>query len=281
MSIPSRAWRVIGIAVLVLLVLATVAPFLLPHHTRFPLWPIDPASEYATRLDRVWMVVMIVGIGVTLLVGSLMVYAVTRFGTSDPMSDDEPPQIHGNSRLELTWTLIPILIVTVLLFIAVSTLQLNNAPSIDTRNALVFNIRGYQWGWSYTSPQLPGLLVPSGDLHVPVNRPLDWRVTSSDVVHDWFVPALDGHMDAYPGHIVRIVLTATRPGVYYAQCSKFCGLRHWLMHNNVYVDSPAAFARWAVSKGANRTAVTSLLHLSTQQLAALPAPGHASATHPV
>ncbi len=254
-------------------------PLLLSGCTKYPLWPIDPVSPTVNRMDQVWTLVSYIGLGILAVVGGLMVYAVLRFGRRDPISDDdEPPQIHGNSRLELTWTLIPILIVTLLLAVAVATLQLNQIPPglASSGRTMQLNIQGYRWAWAYSFPQLPGLnpgqpgtTEPNHltDLHLPLGN-VEVAVTARDVVHDWWVPALDGHLDAWPGHIVRSYYTLKTPGAYYEECSKFCGLLHWTMHNDVIVESPAAFARWAVANGAKAGDVSRLLGIPASQFTA-------------
>ena len=281
MTSRNRTLRLIVMAIVIIgPILLLVVPPLLPHHTQFAVWPIDPASPTASRLDRVWTIVTYVGVAVVVLVGGLMFYAIMTFGHSGPIADDdEPPQIHGNSRLEITWTSIPIVIVAVLLAIAISTLQLNAPPRVLASNTVQVNIRGYQWGWAYTFPQLPGLSVAVGDLHLPVNRTIEWRVTSSDVVHDWWVPALDGHMDAYPNHIERDVIYTSRAGTYYAQCSKFCGLYHWKMHNNVIVEPAAGFTSWALANGAKRADIDKLVGGATGATAAAPVSHTSFASH--
>ncbi len=259
MSSRERLVRLVVMAIIIAgCVALLVVPPLLPHHTQFAVWPIDPASPTAQHLDRVWTIVTYVGTGVALLVGGLMFYAILTFGQRGPITDDEPPQVHGNPRLEIIWTFIPIMIVSVLFAVAVSTLQLTAPPRGNPKDTVRVEIQGYQWGWRYQFPQLPGLSIAQGDLHLPVHRDSDWRVTSVDVVHDWFVPALNGHMDAYPNHIEHSLIYTSTPGTFYAQCSKFCGLYHWKMHNNVVVESPAAFSRWALANGAQRRDLTKL-----------------------
>ncbi len=272
MSARVRALLIPLVLLLVTLALLVLPP-LLPGHTRVPLWPIDPASPIASRIDRVWTIVTYIGAGVFVLVGGLMWYAFVRFRQPGPITDDEPAQIHGNVRLEVTWTLIPVLIVAVLFAIAVATLRID-APARalnpqQTPGLVQVDVRGYQWGWAYTSPQLPGLRVGSGDLHLPVDHMIEVRVTSLDVVHDWWVPALDGHLDAYPGHVERSwYMLRTAGQKYYAECSKFCGLLHWQMHNYVVADTPVAFARWALAKGAKRADLARLLKMTSSGLAA-------------
>lgn len=265
--------------VLALVTLALVIlPALLSGHTRDPLWPIDPVSPIAANLDRVWTIVTYIAAGVFVLVGGLMWYALVRFRHPAPLSDDdEPPQIHGNVRLELTWTFIPVLIVAVLFALAVATLRIDVPARAftpqQTPGLVEVDIRGYQWNWAYTFPQLPGLSVGAGDLHLPVGHTIAVRITSSDVVHDWWVPALDAHIDAYPNHVQRswYVLGAGVAGhKFYAQCSKFCGLLHWQMHNYVVADTPSAFARWALANGAHRADLGRLLHLPARAVARAP-----------
>lgn len=270
----ARALRSIALAIFIgVPILLLVLPHFMPGRTQLAVWPIDPASPTAVNLDRVWTIVLYVGTGVTILIGGLMVYAIMTFGKPGPITDEEPPQIHGNVRLEITWTFIPIVIVTVLLAVAVSTLQATAPPRVDPKGTIYVDIVGYQWAWGYTFPQLPGLKTGFNgvdvDLHLPVRHNTEWRVTSTDVVHDWFVPALEGHMDAYPTHIVRNLVYPSREGTYYAQCSKFCGLYHWKMHNNVIVESPALFAQWALKNGAKRADLARLFPGDTSVATAL------------
>lgn len=246
----------------------------------YPLWPIKPASPTAARMDQVWEIVTYVALGIVVVVGGLMLAAILRFGRRGEIGDDEPAQIHGNSRLEIAWTFIPTVIVLVLLGVAVRVLQENQVPSALPANTLHLQIQGYQWGWSYKFPQLPSLTVGSNgvpgqteplhlpDLHLPTGRTIVVQVTARDVIHDWWVPALDGHLDAYPGTTVTSYYHVTKPGTFYEECSKFCGRLHWQMHNDVIFQQPADFARWAVTNGAKPAQVAALLGVSVRQLAA-------------
>ncbi len=246
----------------------------------YPTWPIKPASPVAARLDQVWEIVTYVAIGIIVIVGGLMLAAILRFGRGGEIGDDEPAQIHGNTRLEIAWTLIPTVIVLVLLGVAVRVLQENQVPSVLPANTLQLQIQGYQWGWSYKFPQMASLTVGSDgkagqteplhlpDLHLPTGRIVVVQVTARDVIHDWWVPALDGHLDAYPGSIVKSYYNVSKPGTFYEECSKFCGRLHWQMHNNIVFQPPAEFARWAVANGAKPSQVAALLGVSVRQLAA-------------
>ena len=273
-EVRGHAWRVLRMLPLVLLAL------LLSGCGRFPLWPIDPVSPTATHMIEVWTIVSYIAIGISVFVSGLMFYALLRFGGKrGPIGDDEPVQVHGNTRLEITWTLIPTLIVILLLGVAMSALQANTLPAaVASKSTFKVNVAGFRWAWAYTFPQLPGLNVGApgrtipnhlSDLHLPTGRLIEVDVTARDVVHDWWVPALDGHLDAYPGHHVLSWYRLQRPGIYYAQCSKFCGQLHWTMHNDIVVDTPTDFARWAIANGAKRSDVQTLLGLTSAQTAAL------------
>jgi cytochrome c oxidase subunit 2 len=264
--------RFVVLALALAVLALVVVPALLPGRTHDPLWPIDPVSPVAARLDWLWTIVSYIAAGVVILVGGLMCYAVLRFGRPGSIADDEPPQIHGNPRLEITWTFIPILIMAVIFALAASTLRLNATSPMTARQTpglVEVDIRGYQWGWAYRFPQVRGLSVGAGDLHLPVEHSVAVRITSSDVAHDWWGPALDAHIDAYPNHVQRSWYLLRTSGTYYAQCSKFCGLLHWQMHNNVVVEAPAAFARWALRHGARLSDLVRLLDLPDGRLAGL------------
>jgi len=111
---------------------------------------------------------------------------------------------------------------------------------------------GRQWVWTFRYPD-HGNLETTGVLYLPAHTPVDVALTSSDVIHGFWIPRLAGKIDAVPGHVNHLRIEADKPGRYEAQCSEFCGLGHTTMRFVVIVDTPekfpAALAQAAAKQG--------------------------------
>lgn len=169
-----------------------------------------------------------------------------------------PPQIHGNTRLEIAWTIAPAVI---LALIAVPTIQLiftEQAPAPP--GSLVVNVNGAQWWWDFEYPEYN---VETGNLVViPVNRPVQFNLNSEDVLHSYWIPRLGGKRDVLPNNKNTLVLEAKETGMFGGQCAEFCGASHALMLFKVQVVTEAEFEQW--------------IRLQ-QAVAAVPAPGTSAA----
>jgi cytochrome c oxidase subunit 2 len=240
----------------------------------YPFTAIKPEGVVARQDDNLYEIVTIIAIGVFVIVGGLIVYSSLRFRRPRGAGDAEPRQVFGNTPLEMTWTVIPIVIVGLLFVLAVQTLQATTVPAATPKDAIVVDVIGHQWYWEYKYPQYgidvsqanpifnaPGA-VPA--LYVPVHRTMLLNITSQDVQHGWWVPALAGKNEAIPGHTNRQEFIADTVGTYYAICTYFCGIQHYNMRASVVVESASAFAAWVAK---NRPAAT-----------ATPGPAAATAT---
>ncbi len=151
-----------------------------------------------------------------------------------------PAQLHGNTRVEIAWTIAPAII---LALIAVPTVQLiftEQAPA--PANALVVDVNGHQWWWDF---QYPEYNIETGNLAViPVNRPVKFNLNSVDVLHSFWVPRLGGKRDVLPGNKNFLVLEAKETGLFGGQCAEFCGASHALMLFKVQVVTEAEFEAW-------------------------------------
>src|SRR5205823_4262489 len=147
---------------------------------------------------------------------------------------------HGSARLELGWTIAPALLPGIVGITTLSTIfSINRKP---TGNVLNVSVTGHQWWWEY---QYPGLNVTTAnELHIPVGRPVYIRLTSKDVIHNFWPPKLAGKVYAIPGRINHMTIQADAPGTYFGQCSEFCGLSHANMRLRVIVHTRAAFDQW-------------------------------------
>lgn len=175
----------------------------------------------------------------------------------------EAKQIHGNSRLEVLWTLLPVVIVVA---IAVPTFdavaKITGAAPAD---ALQVRAIGHQWWFEFQYPELG--ITTANELHVPVDRPVEVTLESIDVIHSFWVPQLAGKIDMVPGHTNRLWFTPNeaRADAYLGQCAEFCGTSHANMRFRVFVDTQADFDAWAAAEGAPASAPTAELALQGMQ----------------
>ena len=163
-----------------------------------------------------------------------------------------PEQTHGKPALEITLTIIPALIlavVSVFTFGAIFKL----AKTDDTE--MIINVTGQQWWWEYDYPVqnefgITQPIISSGQLVMPVGTKVLLRETSRDVIHSYWIPALNGKRDAVPGRIHTLRLEADKPGIYAGQCTEFCGLSHANMRMEAVALSKEDFAKWVANQQA-------------------------------
>jgi cytochrome c oxidase subunit 2 len=192
------------------------------------------------------MLVLSVTLGIFLVVASLLLYAVIRFRQRPTDSEREPPQIYGSNQIELSWTVIPILIV-VMLFLSTTRVILETEASPKPADALDVTVIGHQFWWEYRYPKLG--VVTANELHVPVSDPAKptptyLSMSSADTDHSFWVPRLAGKMDLIPNRLNTMWIDPQAPGLYLGQCAQYCGTQHAKMLLRVYAQSPQDFAAW-------------------------------------
>jgi len=194
--------------------------------------------------DGVWPAVVIL-----ILVEGLLVVALLRFRRRSP--DELPPkQVHGNTRLEIAWTVAPAALLLVLTVPTIaSVFDLGRAPKAD---AFPVTAVGQRWSWKFEYPGVQDSegnpLFTFGELHLPANQEIAVSLEAVDVIHSFWVPKLAGKLDIVPGRTNRMWLNATVPGVYAGQCAEFCGLEHYKMRFCVVAHKDLAdFQEWAAS----------------------------------
>jgi len=132
----------------------------------------------------------------------------------------------------------------ILVLVAVPTVRTIFATAGDAPpDALKIDVIGHQWWWEYRYPAIG--VVTANEMHVPVGRPVQVSITSADVIHSFWAPALGGKRDAIPGHETRIAFRADSVGEYLGQCAEFCGKSHANMGLRVIVDADSAFETWS------------------------------------
>jgi cytochrome c oxidase subunit 2 len=172
-------------------------------------------------------------------VEAVLVYAAFRYRGRD--GDPLPNQVHGNTPLEITWTIIPAIILIVILFFTFRTQAALSAPP-ESPNTVNVRVVGHQWWWEFQYPDLG--VTTANELHIPTGAPVAITLESNDVIHSFWVPLLGGKQDTIPGRQNKIWLQADNEGTYFAQCAEFCGVEHALMRFLVFADSPSAFNSW-------------------------------------
>ena len=206
----------------------------------------SPASTPAQSIYSLSMFVLAITGGIFLVVGGLIAYAAVRFRQRPDDDGSEPPQIFGSNQIELSWTIIPVLIVVVL-FLATARMifAIQDAPKPPA--ALEVTVIGHQFWWEFRYPALH--ITTANELHIPASdtatsRPTYMKLTSADVIHSFWVPRLAGKMDLLPNRINELWMDPHTPGLYEGQCAQFCGVQHAKMLLRVYVDTPDQFAAW-------------------------------------
>jgi len=209
----------------------------------------QPKGENAADINNLqYMVFGIAGV-VGVIMTVLFVVTMTKFrDKGQPI----PEQSHGKPALEITLTIIPALILSV---VGVFTFRgvFDLAETKDTE--LVINVTGQQWWWEYDYPVqgdwgIDKPIITSGQLVMPAGTKVLIRETSRDVIHSYWIPALNGKRDAVPGRIHTLRLHADNPGIYAGQCTEFCGLSHANMRMEAVALSKEDFATWVKNQQA-------------------------------
>ena len=191
--------------------------------------PLNCAGPNACDIVSIYTGIFWIAMVVLVIVGGLIVYAALRFRRRD---DREPAQIHGNTRLEILWTAIPVLIVT-FLFIR-TTLRMDYVRNGPPPNVTV-QVTGIQWAWSF---KYPNGRTSNGRMVIPVGQVVRLQVTSRDVLHSFWVPRLGGQVYAIPGQSNHGWIQADKAGQYFGECNELCGLGHYAM--SLEVDAVSA-----------------------------------------
>lgn len=220
------------------LVLVLILLFLTACSGPFPQTVFAPKSDFAAELDGLYWNIFWWAVAVFLIVETLLVIAIARYRARPGAPAPKP--IHGHTLLEIGWTLAPALI---LVFIAVPTMRtIFSTAGQAPEGALRVEVIGHQWWWEYRYPTLG--ISTSNELHLPVGVPVLVEMTSADVIHSFWIPALGGKRDLIQGRTTRIAFRADSPGEYWGQCAEFCGASHANMRLRAIVESDSLFQRW-------------------------------------
>ncbi len=209
-----------------------------------------PAATPAHSIFDLSLLVLAICGGIFLVVGGLLLYTLIRFRHRRGYTQREPAQIYGSTQVELSWTVLPIIIIVVL-FLATARVIFINQAAAKPSNALDVVVIGHQYWWEYRYPKLG--VVTANELHVPVSdaahpTPTYLTMSSADTDHSFWVPRLAGKMDVIPNKINTMWIDPEKAGLYLGQCAQYCGTQHAKMLIRVYADTPSAFAAWVAQQ---------------------------------
>ena len=202
--------------------------------------PENPAASNSQAINEIYRAALGVTMTIFVLVGGWLLYTAIRFRVKPGANLPEPPQVRGSSKLELGWTVVPVLILVALAGYTID--KIPKAEHIGGAGSIKIAVTAQQFSFSYRYPNGKAPRNPSV-LEVPVDTPIEIDLRSKDVAHDFWVPALGPKVDAIPGQMNRTGFTASHIGTYHGQCAEFCGQGHASMTITVKVVSKAQFAK--------------------------------------
>jgi cytochrome c oxidase subunit II len=216
-----------------------------------PTWLPEDASREAGRIHFVIWFVIVICIAIFAVVAAVLVYAVLHFRAAEDDFEDGPP-VHGHTGLEITWTVIPFVLVTAIAIVSAIVLSRNDAQAQDT---LRVDVTAQQFEFTFSYPDAKNATSPV--LRLPEGRSVELYMRSLDVIHSVFVPQFSQKEDIVPGLVTQLHITPTRLGTFPLECTELCGLGHSLMRSQAIVMKPAAFDAWLKQQAASAPPPTS------------------------
>ena len=202
--------------------------------------PVQPASPQASGIQSIYWVIVGFTAAIFLIVEVALVLFIVRYRSRGRGREVEGPQVIGHTNLEVAWTIAPVVILAV-----IAGIVFWKASGIRNASATVgpqtIRIEAHQYYWNFT---YPNGAISVNTLRLPEGRKAELVITSADVAHSWWVPALGGKMDAIPGRVNSESWKPTKLGTFRGQCAEFCGLQHAAMIAYVQVLPAAKYDAW-------------------------------------
>jgi len=209
-----------------------------------PMDSLSPEGPYARTIDDLFWLTFWIAVVIFIIVQGALIIAVIFFRDKEGMP--EPKQIQGNHKLELLWTIIPVLILGAIAFPTVRTIfDLAKEPE----GALNIELIGHQWWFEFNYPDYD--ITTANILVIPEGTPVRLEMWSNDVMHNFWVPKLNGKRYLVPGQKTYLNLFADNAGEYWAQCGEYCGLSHSKMRARVISLSSSDFEKWIENEQKN------------------------------
>jgi cytochrome c oxidase subunit II len=222
---PVRMRVVLGVITALVIALVSSVPALAEGP-----WPNDPQGPVARTIAELYWIMFVAAVVVLAIVDGALIYAGIKFRERP---GHVAQQFHGHNMLELTWTIIPTIMVVSFSVLSWQKLDfINNTRGGDV--GMVVHAEGVQWSWNFSYPREDRFRLKDGttyltgaqELHIPVGTKVRIELSAKDVIHSFWVPSVGGKKDAVPGRATDLWIQADRPGTYKGQCLEFCGDGH-------------------------------------------------------
>ena len=222
--------------------------------------PVSPESPNAEDITSSFWFVSVFCLAIFLLVETTLVLFVVRYRRRRRSRYTDGAQIHGSNRIELAWTISPVLVLfAIAAFVLAKLPGIQDVPaSAAGQENLVVEVTGTQYTWEF---RYPNGAIAIDRMRAPQGRTVELHVTAPDwdVIHSWWIPALGGKIDAIPGKLNTTWFRARRTGVFPGQCAELCGLFHAKMLAEVEVLSASEFDAWVEERASQQEAGSSSL----------------------
>jgi cytochrome c oxidase subunit 2 len=196
-----------------------------------------PEGPAARKINNLAIPIGSIALVVLVIVGVAVAFVAIKF--RERPDSEVPHQNHGNTKLEIAWTIAPAILLAVIAVPTITTIfDLARKPA----NPLEISVIGQQWWWEFDYPT--DGVVTANEMVIPAQTDIWLSITSRDVIHSFWIPRLAGKKDAVPGRVHKINFRADKPGDYWGQCTEFCGLSHANMRIRVRALSKADYATW-------------------------------------
>ena len=245
MTLRSARGRRIALAVAVLVLVPAVLAGCSEEAKNNRQNSLQPKGPAAQTIDNLFKPVAVIAILVGIFIMVATVYVAIKFRRRP--GNENPKQVHGNTRLEIGWTIVPALILAIIAVPSVAAIfKLAENPG---PKALQVEVVGKQWWWEFHYPDAK--VVTADELIIPAGRPVFIHLTACaetiggcNVIHSFWVPELAGKKDVVPGHDNTLTIEADKPGTFLGQCAEYCGLSHANMRFRVIAKSAGDFEQW-------------------------------------
>ena len=207
-------------------------------------------TDFNRDVGFLFDLLIVLGTIVFVFVEAILIYALVRFRRRG--APRQPEHVHGNTTLEILWTIIPAVILVIIAIPTVRTIFRTSA--VARADALQVEVVGHQWWWEFRYPQYTmrsptgklDTVVTANELYLPIGRTVNFLLTSKDVVHSFWVPSLAGKRDLIPNHVNYLWFTpdSTTSTAFNGFCAEFCGASHANMRFRTFTVSAAEFQSW-------------------------------------
>jgi|TARA_B110000263_G_scaffold101463_1_gene88765 cytochrome c oxidase subunit 2 len=204
-----------------------------------PMSTFDTYGPIAEEQAFLFSIIFWAGMVVLVAVEAAIIYIYFKYRRRKN-SNRKAAQFHGNTKLEILWTILPVIFLAVVSVPVLSAIW--NFGTMPENPAVVVNVKGHQYWFEFEYPDLD--VVTANELHIPVGKQVLINLDSNNVLHSFWIPKIAGKTDIIPNQGNQMWIQADHTGLYYGQCAEFCGESHALMRFKVIVDTDEDFATW-------------------------------------